>query len=108
MSIESALQALRFEPQFMRNVARWVRVPARAARFAPFPPDLDRRLVEALAARGVRQLYTHQADAVAAGLTGENVAVVTPAASGKTLCYNLPVLHRLGVVGEAGGKRFAD
>jgi DEAD/DEAH box helicase domain-containing protein len=95
MSIESALQALRFEPQFMRNVARWVRVPARAARFAPCPPDLDRRLVEALAARGVRQLYMHQADAVAAGLAGENVAVVTPAASGKTLCYNLPVLHRL-------------
>jgi DEAD/DEAH box helicase domain-containing protein len=95
MSVESALQALRFEPQFMRNVARWAHVPARAARFAPFPPSLDRRLVEALAARGVRQLYTHQADAVAAGLAGENVAVVTPAASGKTLCYNLPVLHRL-------------
>lgn len=95
MSVESALQALRFEPQFMRNVARWARVPARAARLAPFPPDLDRRLVEALAARGVRQLYTHQAEAVTAGLRGENVAVVTPAASGKTFCYNLPVLHRL-------------
>jgi DEAD/DEAH box helicase domain-containing protein len=95
MSIESALQALRFEPQFMRNVARWARVPARAARFAPFPPGLDRRLIEALAAAGVRQFYTHQADAVTAGLAGEHMAVVTPAASGKTLCYNLPVLHRL-------------
>ena len=95
MSVESALQALRFQPKFMRNVARWVHVPARSARYAPFPASLDPRLVEAMAARGISQLYAHQAEAVAAGLRGEHVAVVTPAASGKTLCYNLPVLHRL-------------
>ncbi len=95
MSVESALQALRFDPRFMRHVGRWVHVPARAARFAAFPAGLDHRLVEALAARGVHQLYAHQAEAVAAGLRGEHVAVVTPAASGKTLCYNLPVLQRL-------------
>ena len=40
-------------------------------------------------------LYTHQAEAVAAALRGEHIAIVTPAASGKTLCYNLPVLNRL-------------
>ncbi|MCU0502245.1 MAG: DEAD/DEAH box helicase [Anaerolineae bacterium] len=79
----------------MRNVARWAHVPARSARYAPFPDGLDPRLVEAMAARGINQLYTHQAEAVAAGWCGEHVAVVTPAASGKTLCYNLPVLHRL-------------
>ena len=45
--------------------------------------------------RGIEALYTHQAEAVAAALTGAHVAVVTPAASGKTLCYNLPILHRL-------------
>jgi DEAD/DEAH box helicase domain-containing protein len=95
MSVESALQALRLQPKFMRNVARWVHVPARSARYAPFPAGLDPRLVEAMAARGVSQLYAHQAEAVAAGLRGEHVAVVTPAASGKTLCYNLPVLNRL-------------
>ena len=95
MSVESALQALRFQPKFMRNVARWVHVPARSARYAPFPASLDPRLAEAMAARGISQLYAHQAEAVAAGLRGEHVAVVTPAASGKTLCYNLPVLHRL-------------
>ena len=95
MSVESALQTLRLQPKFMRNVARWVHVPARSARYAPFPAGLDPRLVEAMAARGVSQLYAHQAEAVAAGLRGEHVAIVTPAASGKTLCYNLPVLHRL-------------
>jgi DEAD/DEAH box helicase domain-containing protein len=95
MSVETALQALRLEPRFMRNVARWEITPARPAQYAPFPPELDPRLINALAARGVTALYTHQADAVAAALRGEHVAVVTPAASGKTLCYNLPVLNRL-------------
>ena len=66
-----------------------------ARRYAPFPARLDPRLVDAMATRGISQLYAHQAEAVAAGLRGEHVAVVTPAASGKTLCYNLPVLNRL-------------
>jgi DEAD/DEAH box helicase domain-containing protein len=95
MSVENALHALRLQPKFMRNVARWVHVPARNARYAPFPARLDARLVEAMAARGISQLYAHQAEAVAAGLRGEHVAVVTPAASGKTLCYNLPILNCL-------------
>jgi DEAD/DEAH box helicase domain-containing protein len=79
----------------MRNVAAWRRMPARAAVYAPFPTCLDPRLIAALASRGMAQLYRHQAAAVEAALRGEHVAVVTPAASGKTLCYNLPVLHRL-------------
>ena len=95
MSVETALQALRLEPRFMRNIARWEITPARPARYAPFPPELNPRLIDALAARGVTALYTHQAEAVAAALRGEHVAVVTPAASGKTLCYNLPVLNHL-------------
>lgn len=95
MSVESALQALRLDPRFMRHIGRWVHVPARSARFAAFPAGLDRRLIEVLAARGIDRLYTHQAEAVAAGLRGEHVAVVTPAASGKTLCYNLPVFQLL-------------
>ena len=52
MSVETALQALRLEPRFMRNIARWEIVPARAAQYAPFPPDLDPRLIDALAAAG--------------------------------------------------------
>jgi len=61
----------------MRNVARWVHVPARSARYAPFPANLDPRLVEAMVTRGINQLYSHQAEAVVAGLSGEHVAVVT-------------------------------
>ncbi len=95
MSVETALQALRLEPRFMRNIVRWTVVPAEPAKHAPYPSGVDARLIAALDQRGLTSLYTHQAEAVAAALRGEHVAVVTPAASGKTLCYNLPVLHTL-------------
>src|SRR3990167_52324 len=68
---------------------------ARPAVFAPFPSSLDPRLVEALRSRGVTQLYSHQARAFEIVAKGEHVVVVTPTASGKTLCYNLPVLQSL-------------
>jgi DEAD/DEAH box helicase domain-containing protein len=66
-----------------------------AAHFAPLPPDLRRELVAALAGRGIHRLYSHQADAYRAVRQGRHLVVVTPTASGKTLCYNLPVLQRL-------------
>ena len=94
MSVETTLQALRLEPRFMRNVARWEIVPATGAACA-LPTGLDPQLLAVLAGRGITALYTHQADAVAAALRGEHAAIVTPAASGKTLCYNLPVLNHL-------------
>ncbi len=68
---------------------------AKPAVFAPFPSSLDPRLVEGLKARGVQQLYSHQAKAFEIVAKGENLVVVTPTASGKTLCYNLPVLQAL-------------
>src|SRR5215468_3052952 len=68
---------------------------AKPAVFAPFPSSLDPRLVEALRGRGIQQLYSHQAQAYEAAAKGENLVVVTPTASGKTLCYNLPVLQAL-------------
>jgi DEAD/DEAH box helicase domain-containing protein len=71
------------------------RLPAVTAQFAPFPDALDRRLKNALASRGIEQLYTHQADAIGHALAGRNVVVITPTASGKTLCYNAPVLHSI-------------
>jgi DEAD/DEAH box helicase domain-containing protein len=63
--------------------------------FAPLPADLRPELVTALAGRGIQRLYSHQADAYRAVRQGRHLVVVTPTASGKTLCYNLPVLQRL-------------
>ena len=71
------------------------RLPAVAATYAPFPEQTDARLLGALAARGIEQLYTHQALAFEHVLAGRNVVTVTPTASGKTLCYNAPVLDAI-------------
>ena len=69
--------------------------PARAAVLEPFPQSLDPRIGGALRARGIAELYSHQARTWALVEKGHNVVVVTPTASGKTLCYNLPVLQAL-------------
>ena len=69
--------------------------PARPAVTAPFPSSLDPRLVDALRARGIPELYVHQARAYGIVEKGGHCVVVTPTASGKTLCYNLPVLQAL-------------
>lgn len=89
------LERLRLDPSLMKNIVAWERLPARPARYAPWPAGLDPRLAATARRRGLGELYTHQAQAVEAALRGENVVVVTGTASGKTLCYNLPVLHAL-------------
>jgi DEAD/DEAH box helicase domain-containing protein len=71
------------------------RLPPVPASFAPYPEGTDERLRAALAARGIEQLYTHQADAFGHILAGRNVVTITPTASGKTLCYNAPVLNAI-------------
>ena len=67
--------------------------PERQAQWADFPAWVHADVVAAYAAKGIRRLYTHQAAAAEAIHSGKNVVIVTPTASGKTLCYNLPVLH---------------
>ena len=71
------------------------RIPAVAAEVGPYPDGTDERLVAALAARGIGQLYTHQAEAFRHVLARRHVVTVTPTASGKTLCYNGPVLNAI-------------
>jgi DEAD/DEAH box helicase domain-containing protein len=69
--------------------------PARAAQWADFPSWTHADLQAAYTAKGIRRLYTHQAAAAEAVHAGKNIVVVTPTASGKTLCYNLPVLDAI-------------
>ena len=67
--------------------------PRREAQWADFPEWVNRNLIRVYTAKGVSRLYTHQAAAAEAVKAGKNVVMVTPTASGKTLCYNLPVLN---------------
>ena len=83
------------EPSLARGVVHHRHIPARAAEFGAHPDWLDPRIREGLASRGIERLYTHQADAVEAVHAGEDVVVVTPTASGKTLCYAVPVLQAI-------------
>lgn len=69
--------------------------PAREGRYTDLPDQLDVRLKKAVTEAGISRLYTHQAESFCAVAAQQNVVVVTPTASGKTLCYNLPVLNRL-------------
>jgi DEAD/DEAH box helicase domain-containing protein len=68
-------------------------IPAREAKFRPIPGWVTSALSEAYRAKGIQELYSHQALTAELVHDGKNVVVVTPTASGKTLCYNLPVLN---------------
>src|SRR5258705_459962 len=71
------------------------RMVPRAAEYASFPEAVAPHLRQVLSTRGIDQLYTHQAAAVEHALAGRNVVITTPTASGKTLCYNAPVLSAI-------------
>ncbi|WP_304654748.1 DEAD/DEAH box helicase [Sporolactobacillus sp. STSJ-5] len=90
-TIDDLLSQLKSDP----NVVHWHTIPKKEAHYAPFPQTLDERIKTALINRGVGSLYTHQADAYHAVMDGKDVVLVTPTASGKTLCYNLPVLETM-------------
>src|SRR6185295_3055700 len=88
-------------PDFLRelrksdSVSGYHHIPAREPRLVDFPAEVDPRLREALGHRSIAKLYSHQAQAFDVARSGRNLVIVTPTASGKTLCYNLPVLQRI-------------
>ncbi len=69
--------------------------PAREAQWAEFPEWVHRDLRGAYGVKGIARLYSHQAEAAEAVHARQNIVIVTPTASGKTLCYNLPVLNEI-------------
>ena len=84
----TVLQDLLAEPSLARGVVHHATLPARAGTYAPLPDWLDERIRHGLAARGIERLYVHQAEALETIRAGSDVVVVTPTASGKTLCYD--------------------
>ena len=91
----AVLERLLAEPSLARGVVHHQVIPARDGTFASFPDWLDDRIAEGLRGRGIERLYGHQAEAIEAVHAGDDVVIVTPTASGKTLCYALPVLQEL-------------
>src|SRR5881397_142806 len=95
MTLLQILNRLQSDPHLSSRIATWKMLPARSARTAPLPDAVNPGLARALRQRGIESLYSHQAEAFRAAHAGEHLVVVTPTASGKTLCYNLPVLNRI-------------
>ena len=95
MNLEQMLGYFKASDRIMSNVTRWLEIPARDAVYADFPECVDSRIIAALHRRGVNKLYSHQASAIKEIDNGKSVVVVTPTASGKTMCYNIPVLNAI-------------
>ena len=95
LNLSEILSRLRADRRFMENVRAVRELPARQGRYAPFPSWVDPSIRHVLEEQGIESLYSHQADAVNLIREGHDVVLVTPTASGKTLCYNLPVLQRI-------------
>src|SRR4030042_1135871 len=95
MTLSSLLAHWKADPQVGPNLIEWRILSGRRAIISPFPPGIHPALTQALIGRGINSLYTHQATTWKLLKDGDNVVVVTGTASGKTLCYNLPVLDSL-------------
>ena len=95
MNVRENLDRILNDPDFAPHIVVNRLLPEREGIFTPFPPDLVSRISIALKRRGIEKLYTHQAEVWEKAQGGKNVVVVTPTASGKTLCYNLPCLQTL-------------
>src|SRR5450759_1900608 len=91
----AVLERLLEEPSLARSVVHHEIRPAREAILAEWPAWLDPRIRAGLAKRGIDRPYTHQAEAIEGVHAGQDIVVVTPTASGKSLCYTVPVLQAL-------------
>jgi ATP-dependent helicase YprA (DUF1998 family) len=95
MAVEDVLTRLRADERFKKNIQHWTTLPARPARDEAKPPGLHEDLRRSLEALGMKKLFIHQSQAFHLALDGRDLVIATPTASGKTLCYNLPVLQTL-------------
>jgi DEAD/DEAH box helicase domain-containing protein len=95
MSLAALIQRWRYDPEIAANIVEWHTLPARQAQFRDFPEALHPALKTALRRGGISQLYLHQLAAWEHIQALQHVVIVTGTASGKTLAYNLPVLHHL-------------
>ncbi len=91
----SLIEDLESDPDYRGQLVHVERLPARRARRVELPDDLPDLLLSRLRARGIEALWSHQAEAIALARSGTNVVVATGTASGKSLCYQLPVFEAL-------------
>ncbi|WP_166241687.1 DEAD/DEAH box helicase [Paenibacillus turpanensis] len=94
-SISEVIDFVRSDRELSENITHWHTIPPREAEYSAFPEMLHPLIRSSLEAKGIQQLYSHQAQTFLEALGGRHTVTVTPTASGKTLCYNLPVLQSI-------------
>lgn len=103
MNIESFLNDIRSLPNYAGQIVYVHEVPARQARFAEPAEPLSAEVRQMLASRGIKRLYCHQAEAIDRAREGKNVLIVTGTASGKSLCYVVPIIEALAATSGRTG-----
>ena len=94
-TISTVIDKLQTDPSFSKNVKHYRTIEGKEATYAKFPPVLHPSIIKALGAKGIEKLYSHQREAFELAYGGESFTAVTPTASGKSLCYHLPVLQSI-------------
>lgn len=95
MPVEKILNELKKYNKISSRFTAWRHIPAKSGIYEEFPEWIEDKLIRILKEKGISKLYSHQASALEFIRNKKNVVVVTPTASGKTLCYNLPVLNSI-------------
>lgn len=95
MNLSQIIDYLKDENKFTHQITNWETIPEKEADYVDFPADISDKLKNVLKEKGLKKLYSHQGKAYEIVDDGDNLIVVTPTASGKTLCYNLPVLDSI-------------
>ncbi|TFE03245.1 DEAD/DEAH box helicase [Jeotgalibacillus sp. R-1-5s-1] len=94
-TLKEFISHFRDDDQFKSQVVKWHTIEPMEAVYEPLPEVLAPSLRKALERRGIGKLYSHQAEAFNSVMSGKSITAVTPTASGKTLCYNLPVVQSI-------------
>ena len=95
LSLSEWLSRAENDRRFRENATSIIHIPESAGSFVPYPQWVDPAIRKVLVERGITRLYSHQARAIDLVHEGKDVVLVTPTASGKTLCYNIPVLQKI-------------
>lgn len=95
MNLDQLIGRLKADSSFMECVTEWRTLPACDGHYVDLPQNMDARLQQILRSKGIHRLYSHQAECWNLAQQKRDFVVVTPTASGKTLCYNLPVVSTI-------------
>lgn len=94
-NLQEIIKELKTKEEYKEKISYWHTIEAKEAVSVTLPDDLLPNIKDALQKRGITRLYTHQYSSYKAIREGKSVVAVTPTASGKTLCYNLPVIQSI-------------